>query len=258
MMSEKKNMRGNLGLIRTILQLVLDIFEVKVKDGDPEAVDHPLITSKYMVAKDETGADKLVNILEDTEALRVYKDELSEAIKKAKTISDINKMVADDYKISLIKWVDKYLTGKQLGDYVAENLSYIEAEENTTFLIDLIKKVEQEHRMSEKDRALLFHLADEVQVYKGINSDNDPKHSIVWSIDIKQAKWQAMRPDGEQGKVYSAKIAKPDILAYYSAKGASTVIIDCSKLENMTLLTDSTVPAASTEPPVLSPSSAAE
>ena len=58
--------------------------------------------------------------------------------------------------------------------------------------------------------------------------------ALSWTVDIKQAEWFAQRW-GKNGKVYSATINREDVLAVFTSRGESELVVDYTKLRNIVL-----------------------
>lgn len=57
---------------------------------------------------------------------------------------------------------------------------------------------------------------------------------MSWTTDIEKAEWFAKRWD-KNSKVYSAKVSKDDVLALFSSRGESELVVDYMKLRNIKL-----------------------
>ena len=75
---------------------------------------------------------------------------------------------------------------------------------------------------------------DTVTIYRGVTSYNAKNiKALSWTTDYQTAEWFAHR-FGEEGTVYQAQIGKEHILAFFSGRNESEVIVDPKYLTNIT------------------------
>ena len=87
--------------------------------------------------------------------------------------------------------------------------------------------------MTEAERKRLADLEETVTVYRGVTSYNARNvKALSWTLDKKKAEWFAHR-FGEQGTVYQAQISKGNILAIFTGRNESEVILNPKKLEQL-------------------------
>ena len=105
-------------------------------------------------------------------------------------------------------------------------------------LVSLFKAADPEILMDAEERARLQSLDDPVTIYRGVTSYNARNvKALSWTLDENVARWFASR-FGEQGRVYQAQIAKDDILAIFTGRNESEVIVDPKQLREIQLAQD--------------------
>ena len=100
-------------------------------------------------------------------------------------------------------------------------------------LVALFRSVPPESLMDEEERAAHQALEDTVTVYRGVTPYNAKNiRALSWTLDRKTADWFAHR-FGEEGTVYEAQIRKEHILALFTGRNESEVIVDPRHLEQI-------------------------
>ena len=100
-------------------------------------------------------------------------------------------------------------------------------------LVALFRSVPPEFLMDEEERAAHQALEDTVTVYRGVTPYNAKNiRALSWTLDRKTADWFAHR-FGEEGTVYEAQIRKEHILALFTGRNESEVIVDPRHLEQI-------------------------
>ena len=102
--------------------------------------------------------------------------------------------------------------------------------------IDYWKHADLSKIYSNDDKRLIDKLPNEFVVYRGLMQGASVK-ALSWTLDIEKAKWFAKRFNN-QGKVYSARCNKKDMLVYLSCRGESEIVVDYHKLKDIKEVTD--------------------
>lgn len=90
-------------------------------------------------------------------------------------------------------------------------------------------KKADKNMLMEADELLFYKtLPHEILVYRGFSEGGDVK-ALSWTLDVEKAKWFAKR-FGKKPQVYSAKIQKKDVLAYFNGRGESELVLDYRRL----------------------------
>lgn len=83
----------------------------------------------------------------------------------------------------------------------------------------------KEALMDSEERRFLKDLSNEVKVYRGVSHPQQKiSTGLSFTLDKEKAFWFANRWD-RKGKVYSGLVKKKSILAYFSGRGESEVVI---------------------------------
>lgn len=114
-------------------------------------------------------------------------------------------------------------------------VEYPNIDENITAIefVKLFRKADKSVLMDEDEFQQYLALPDEITVYRGIRARGSLK-ALSWTTDINKAKWFACRWN-KTGKVYSAQISKEDVLAMFTLRGESELVVDFTKLKNIVL-----------------------
>ena len=99
--------------------------------------------------------------------------------------------------------------------------------------VRLFRKAEKALLMDDDELRQYLALPEQITVYRGIRGRGSLK-ALSWTIDIQQAEWFAQRW-GKKGKVYSAKVSREDVLAVFTSRGESELVVDYSKLRDVVL-----------------------
>lgn len=140
-------------------------------------------------------------------------------------------LITKPYKFAFIKYAEKSMSKDDLSEILAD--AWIITEEpnldpnlSKTKLLSLFKSANPEVLMNDEELKAFNELEDTVTIYRGVTSYNaDNIKALSWTLDYDKAEWFANR-FGEEGTVYEAEIVKSHILAYFSRRNESEVIVD--------------------------------
>ena len=100
-------------------------------------------------------------------------------------------------------------------------------------LTAMFKAADRNMMMRDSDKELFSSLDDCVTIYRGVTDYNRTNiRALSWSLDYKTAQWFAGRFD-QEGTVYQATINKKDILAVFTGRNESEIIVDPKCLQNI-------------------------
>ena len=99
--------------------------------------------------------------------------------------------------------------------------------------IKIFRRADRTLLMDEEEQKQYSALPEGITVYRGIRGRGSLK-ALSWTTDIKQAEWFAKRWD-KNGKVYSARVSKEDVLAVFASRGESELVVDFMKLRDIKL-----------------------
>ena len=90
--------------------------------------------------------------------------------------------------------------------------------------------------MDEEELQEYSNLGDVVVIYRGVTEYNNKQiKAMSWTLNKDTAKWFANRFN-QKGYVYQAKINKKDILAFCDRRNEKELIVDYTKLYDITLI----------------------
>lgn len=99
--------------------------------------------------------------------------------------------------------------------------------------VRIFRRAEKALLMDDDELRQYLALPEQITVYRGIRGRGSLK-ALSWTIDVEQAEWFARRW-GKNGKVYSATISREDVLAVFTSRGESELVVDYSKLRDVVL-----------------------
>ena len=172
----------------------------------PLVIKHPFTDSAMVCLSQTDGEIAFANIMEDTKAFTLWKEQVEKQIDTAEDVFGVSKMLADIWIRTEAPNLDPNFKQKEL--------------------LDLFRKSKQEEMMTEDEIETLRSLPETVSVYRGVTSYNAGKvKALSWTLDQKVAQWFANR-FGENGTVYEAEISKEHILALFKGRNEWEVIVE--------------------------------
>lgn len=163
---------------------------------------------------------------------------VGEQIDSAKNVHQIFVLFNPPYYLTFIKFAASALSEKDLGQLLStawtqEECPNQDCNVSKRELVALFRSVPPESLMDEEERAAHQALEDTVTVYRGVTPYNAKNiRALSWTLDRKTADRFAHR-FGEDGTVYEAQIRKEHILALFTGRNESEVIVDPRHLEQI-------------------------
>ena len=224
----------NLEEVKITAQCLL-MTEVHKTDLSPIIVQHPFTSLGITMLP---GTNEMLDITANAENLKKWRDYVGGLIKKAKTAYDIFMLLNKGYAMTFLKFAKYALSDEDLAEILAD--AWVQAENpnmdcNVTKaeLVSMFKRSDKAYLMTETERRRLAELEETVTVYRGVTPYNAMNvKALSWTLDKKKAEWFAHR-FGEKGTVYTAQIKKGDILAVFTGRNESEVVLNPSKLEQL-------------------------
>lgn len=214
--------------------LYLDIKETSLS---PAFINYPFFNSGYYVyVKD--GEIVPINIMESDENLELARKYVEEKIESCNRIDWVFMLIRNNYRLTFLKYVKKYLTKKEFAEQLKDVWIMSENPNNDVnvsigTLVRWFQSADKKHLMNKEEYQVYENLPDQVRVYCGVNKFENPK-GLSWTLSLDIAKWFANRwcHDGRKdGYIQTALVNKSDVLAYFGDRGESEVIIDGRKLD---------------------------
>ncbi len=212
-------------------------------DMSPMIVLHPFITSAIISVKTPEKVNVQVNLLENVEALKTHQARWVAAIENCVDIEYFRSLINRPYRLAFLERVEQFLSNKDYSIFLANafvSTEHPDQDPNMTKkkLVEMFKKADKSSLMRKEDYEKFCQLAEVVTIYRGVTSKNERNvKAMSWTLDYDVAEWFAKR-NGEMGKVYSAKIYKKDIFAYFNLREEAEVVVDPTGLKNIELLSN--------------------
>ena len=214
--------------------LMTDVHETAYS---PMVVHHPF-TASGMVGVRADGGLRILDITENPENLRLWREQMQKMINDADSAFQIYMLVNKPYGLTFLKLSEPYLSQEDLSRILSSAWVMSEnpnADSNLTKrrLVSLFRSADPSVLMDEDERQMLTDLEGTVTVYRGVTSYNAKNiRALSWTLNYDTAKWFASR-FGEHGTVYEARVYKEHILALFNRRNEAEVIIAPKNLMNI-------------------------
>ena len=228
--------KTDLSKVKDVAEMLL-MTDVCETSYSPVVVQHPL-TSSGMVGV-RTGEElKVLDITENPENLRLWREQMRSLIDQADNAYNLYLLVNKPYGLTFLKLSEPYLSRNDLSKILSS--AWIMSENPNSDvnlskrrLVSLFRSADPSVLMDEDERQTLADLDPTVTVYRGVTAYNaDKVRALSWTLEYDTAKWFATR-FGEQGTVYKAQVYKERILALFKRRNEAEVIIDPKDLMNI-------------------------
>ena len=246
----------NLLRVKLVAHTLLDV-QIQETALSPVIVSHPFTNSGISALRNEDGSLSMVDLINNSDDCTRWRRSLSmvdlinnsddctrwrrkvgEQIDSAENVHQIFVLLNPPYYLTFIKFAASALSEKDLGQLLStawtqEECPNQDCNVSKRELVALFRSVSLESLMDEEERATHQALEDTVTVYRGVTPYNAKNiRALSWTLDRKTADWFAHR-FGEEGTVYEAQIRKEHILALFTGRNESEVIVDPRHLEQI-------------------------
>lgn len=217
--------------------------EIHETSFSPVTVKHPFTDSGFTAAPNENGEIGLIDIVNDNNAQKRWRELMSNTIDKAKSAYEIYMMVTKPYGLTFLKFAEPYLSKEDLSNILASAWMRSEAPNqdvnvSKTKLLSMFKSADSAVLMTEDEYLQFKQLDDTVTIYRGVTAYNGKNiKALSWTLNQETAEWFAHR-FGEEGTVYEAQIDKSHIYALFNGRNESEVIVDPKYLTDITEVQD--------------------
>lgn len=199
-------------------------------------VNHPYI-GEIATAVKEDGKLVLKDIRNEKELQDVRKNIL-DTIDAVTSYQHFMHILRAPYLPAFFKYTKHLLSAFDYSSFLGSMWTIVEfpnVDDNITVpeFVRIFRRAEKALLMDDDELRHYLDLPEEITVYRGIRGRGSLK-ALSWTIDIAQAEWFAQRW-GTNGKVYSAQISREDVLAVFTSRGESELVVDYTKLRNITL-----------------------
>ena len=201
----------------------------------PIIVQHPFTSSGLTVLG---GATEIIDITESTQNLQRWREYISKKIDRADDVIAVYIMLNKTYGLTFLKYAKQYLSAKDLSEILAdawirsENPN-MDANVTKSELAAMFEHADKAALMTDEERKRLSAMDDIITIYRGITPYNAKNvRALSWTTDIKKAEWFANR-FGQSGTVYKTQISKAKVLAYFTSRGESEIIVNPKEIKNL-------------------------
>lgn len=199
----------------------------------PIIVQHPFTSSGLTVIG---GATEIIDITESTQNLQRWREYISKKIDRADDVIAVYIMLNKTYGLTFLKYAKQYLSAKDLSEILAdawirsENPN-MDANVTKSELAAMFEQADKAALMTDEELKRLSALDDIITIYRGVTPYNAKNvRALSWTTDIKKAEWFANR-FGQSGTVYKTQISKAKVLAYFTSRGESEIIVNPKELK---------------------------
>ena len=199
-------------------------------------VNHPYI-GEIATAVKEDGKLVLKDIRNEKDLNDVRKSIL-ETIDAVTSYQHFIHIMRAPYLPAFFKFTKHLLSAFDYSSFLGSMWTIVEfpnVDDNITApeFVRIFRKAEKSLLMDDDELRQYLALPEQITVYRGIRGRGSLK-ALSWTIDIEQAEWFARRW-GKNGKVYSAIVRREDVLAVFTSRGESELVVDYSKLQDIVL-----------------------
>ena len=216
--------------------------EIQNTPMSPVIVSHPF-TSSGIVMVPNSSAQHLLNIYENTEDRRIWRESLATAIDSKQDAMGIMFLMNKPYYFAFLKFCHKYLNENDLCNMLHDawvQVEFINQDVNLTKkdLIKLFSNRDKKRLMGFGNYDAFAALPDVIHVYRGVHSQTrEAIRALSWTLDYDTAKFFALRwcGAGDRGYIYEATIAKEHVFAYFDDADEKEIVLDSRFLQDVTL-----------------------
>jgi len=199
-------------------------------------VNHPYIGQIATVVNEE-GTLKLKDVRNEKD-LEDIRNNILKTIEAVTSYLQFIHIIRPPYLPAFFKFTYHLLSAYDYSTFMGSMWTIVEfpnVDDNITApeFVKLFRKAEKALLMDDDELRQYLNLSEEITVYRGIRGRGSLK-ALSWTIDIEQAEWFARRWD-KNGKVYSATVRKEDVLAVFTSRGESELVVDYTKLKGIKL-----------------------
>ena len=232
-----KRRQTDLDKVKAAAHTFLDL-DIQPTDHAPVVVSHPFTNSGFVGIRDAEGKIVIADLLNKPEDLRRWREQVGRHIDQADSAHEIFLLLNKPYMLTFLKHTAPFLSEPDLGRILAgawtmNEMPNMDLNVSKRELAALFRSVSPKYLMDEEELRQYQELEDTVTVYRGVTSYNGKNiKALSWTLDRDTAEWFAHR-FGEEGKVYEAQVKKEHILALFTGRNESEVIVDPRHLERI-------------------------
>ena len=227
MFSKETNLEAVKSEARAFLYL-----DIKVEEKFGLFVQHPYF-GQVVDAVQVNGKLEMVD-LREPEGLRKVRERVRKTIDAVEHYSQFFVFVRAPFLPAFFKFTQSHLSLKDYSEALADVWTLVEfpnvdVNVSTREFIEYFQRAHKEWLMDEDEYEFYKNLPEEITVYRGTGKGARHLLGLSWTLDYEKAKWFATRWN-KKGVIYKGKILKENVLAYFSRRNESEVVIDVGKL----------------------------
>lgn len=215
--------------IKKVLLLFLDIpYSLNNNSlGLPIFLQHPIIKDRFCILLNEDKKETLIDITTDDNLAKIKK-QYQEQINGIKTVEEVYSIIGKDYLGMFFKYANTYLNKKDYNHtlkhiFFSMEYPYNDINVSKEEYLDFFKRANRDLLMDTKELQIYDGLPCNVEIYCV-----DKVDGLFWTLVLDKA-----NRFKNKGRIYQATIDKKYILAYFSEKKEFEVIVDYTKINNV-------------------------
>lgn len=199
-------------------------------------VNHPYIGQIATVVKE--GESLVLKDVRNEGELRDIQRDIIKGINAVTSYLQFIHIVRAPYLPAFFKFTHHYVSPDDYSSFLSSMWTTVEfpnVDDNITAaeFVKLFRRAERGVLMDEDEMNQYLALPKEITVYRGIRGRGSLE-ALSWTLDVEKAEWFAKRWN-KGGKVYSATVEKKDVLAVFTSRGESEIVVDYTRLKNIVL-----------------------
>ena len=214
------------------------VMDIQPTAHAPVVVSHPFTNSGFVGVRDVEGNLAIADLLNKPEDCCLWRERIGQYIDQADSAYQVFLLLNKPYMLTFLKYTAPSLSERDLGQILANawilnEMPNMDPNISKRELVSLFRSVSPGYLMDEGELRQYQELEDTVTVYRGVTSYNAKNiKALSWTLDRETAEWFAHR-FGEEGTIYEAQVRKEHILALFTGRNESEVIVDPRHLEQI-------------------------
>ena len=227
----------DLAKVKMIAHVLLDM-EIAQTPFSPAIVSHPFTSTGVSMVQKKDGSIAMIDLVRNETDRARWRQSVGERIDSAENARQVFLLLNKPYYLTFLKFTAPVLSQKDLGQlladaWVLEECPNQDHNVSKRELLSLFRSIPPEYLMNERERMAYQAMEDPVTVYRGVTTYNAKNiRALSWTLNRDTAEWFAHR-FGEEGTVYEAQVRKEHILALFTGRNESEVIVDPKYLERI-------------------------
>lgn len=210
--------------------------DVHVNEKVGFIVNHPYI-GQIATVVNENGTLVLKDVRNEKD-LEDIRNNIIKTIEVVTSYLQFIHIIRPPYLPAFFKFTQHFLSPYDYSTFIGSMWTIVEfpnVDDNITApeFVKIFRRAEKALLMDDDELRQYLALPEEITVYRGIRGRGSLK-ALSWTIDVEQAEWFAKRWD-KNGKVYSATVRREDVLAVFTSRGESELVVDYTKLKGIKL-----------------------